>query len=211
MRLVTTLGFDISHTLLILTKSGVKPNKIVVLAGSIRGEADQRAETAYAMLKQFANMVGIDIEKIDVDVVDVALAVEKIKKVLEENAPAILDLGGGLRLLVLETFIAYTLMDPLKADTITIYVTLEGRNEFINIDIEKIRKKVLLSQSLDETTKTVLEHLKQAETVTFKELLDKLNKQGYNISKQKLSKILAKLVKMGYIEKSERGKYKRKL
>ncbi|MEM3974883.1 MAG: helix-turn-helix domain-containing protein, partial [Ignisphaera sp.] len=164
-----------------------------------------------AMLKQFANMVGIDIEKIDIDVVDVALAVEKIKKVLEENAPAILDLGGGLRLLVLETFIAYTLMDPLKADTITIYVTLEGRNEFINIDIEKIRKKVLLSQSLDETTKTVLEHLKQAETVTFKELLDKLNKQGYNISKQKLSKILAKLVKMGYIEKSERGKYKRKL
>ncbi|MEM1722082.1 MAG: hypothetical protein QXX89_07830, partial [Ignisphaera sp.] len=76
--LVTTLGFDISHTLLVLTKSSVKPVKIVALVGNIRGEVDQRAETAYTMLKQFANMINVNVERVDIDVTDIPLAIEKI-------------------------------------------------------------------------------------------------------------------------------------
>lgn len=210
MHLVTTLGFDISHTLLIIAKSSIKPTKIVALIGSIGGEVDQRAETAYTMLKQFANMIGIDIERTTINVTDIALAVEKIIKILEENAPAILDLGGGLRLLVLETYIAYTLMDPLKASSITIYTVLEGRNEVINIDVIHIKRRVISSKAVDEVTKKILEYIEQTGTATFKEILNRMSELGYNISKQQLSKILTKLIKMGYIEKIERGKYKQK-
>lgn len=208
--LVTTLGFDISHTLLVLTKSSVKPVKIVALVGNIRGEVDQRAETAYTMLKQFANMISVNVERVDIDVTDIPLAIEKIIKILEENAPVTLDLSGGLRLLVLETYIAYTLTDPIIASSTTIYIALEGRNEITNIDVNTIKKRIVLSKRLDETTNKILEYIKEKGTVTPKEIIDEINKSGYKITKQKLSKILKKLLKMGYIDKIERGKYRYK-
>lgn len=208
MRLITTLGFDISHTLLVITKSSLKPSKIVVLVGNIGGELDQRAETAYAMLRQFSNMIGVDVERVDVDVVNVGTAVERILRVLEENAPAVLDLGGGLRLLVLEAYIAYTLMNPLKMRSITIYTALEGRNEIVRIDVDGIKRKVFSSKFLDDTATRVLKVVQDKGTAAPREIMDEVSRLGYRISKQKLSKVLAKLVRMGFVEKIGRGRYR---
>jgi len=206
--LITTLGFDVSHTLLAITRSSIKPAKIIALVGSIRGEVDQRAETAYAMLKQFANMIGVDVERVDIDVTDIPLAVEKILRILEENAPATLDLGGGLRLLVIETYIAYTLMNPLKAHSISIYMALEGRNEIISIDVDAIKRRIASSRMIDEIAKKVLECIRGRGMATPKEIAEEMSRSGYRITKQKLSKILTRLLRMGYIEKVERGRYR---
>lgn len=211
MNIVTTLGFDISHTLLVITKSGVKPSKIVALIGRIRGETDQRAETAFTMLKQFANIMGVDVERVDIDVVEVDKAIEKIIDVLDKNTPAILDIGGGLRLLVIEAYTAYLMLSPSKINSITIYTAIEGRNELINIDIKNIRKKLSSAKQLSDTHKAVLKIIEEKGVTTPKEILEILNKNTTNkISKQHLSKILNKLIKLGLIEKIDRGKYKLK-
>ncbi|MCC6016449.1 MAG: CRISPR-associated CARF protein Csa3 [Desulfurococcaceae archaeon] len=210
MNLITTLGFDISHTLLVLTKAGVKPSRIVAIVGMVRNEIDSRAETAYTMLKQFANMIGVSIERVDVEVTDVEKAIEKILSVLDENAPAVLDIGGGLRLLVLETFIAYQLLNPQKRSSITLYIALEGRNEVLNIDFERIRRRLLVSKRLSETHREVLKIIEEKGEATPKEILEELNKRGITMTKQKLSKILSKLTSLGLVEREERGKYRHK-
>jgi CRISPR locus-related DNA-binding protein len=210
MNVITALGFDISHTLLVITKSGVKPSKIVVLFGIIRGESDQRAETAFTMLKQFATMMGVSIERVDIEVTQVSEAVEKILRILEENTPAILDLGGGLRLLVIEALIAYTMLSLSKASNIALYTALEGRNELINIDIASIKKKLATSRVLSDLHKAVLKIVEEKGVVTPSEVLDKLRERGITITKQHLAKILTKLANLGLIEKIERGKYRYK-
>ena len=210
MNIITTLGFDISHTLLVVTRSGIRPSKIIALVGSIKGEVDQRAESAFTMLKQFAGMINVDIERVDVEVTEVDKAVEKILKILENNLPAILDLGGGLRLLVIETYTAYMLLSPSKIDNITLYTALEGRNELINIDIKLIKKRLASSKMLSDMQKTILKIIEEKGVITPKEILDKLNKNGIKITKQQLSKTLTKLINIGLVEKIERGKYKYK-
>jgi len=210
MNIITTLGFDISHTLLVITRSGIRPSKIIALVGSIKGEVDQRAESAFTMLKQFAGMINVDIERVDVEVTEVDKAVEKILRILENNLPAILDLGGGLRLLVIETYTAYMLLSPSKIDNITLYTALEGRNELINIDIKLIKKRLASSKMLSDMQKTILKIIEEKGVITPKEILDKLNKNGIKITKQQLSKTLTKLINIGLVEKIERGKYKYK-
>ncbi|MEM0233578.1 MAG: hypothetical protein QXL22_06125, partial [Candidatus Nezhaarchaeales archaeon] len=76
--------------------------------------------------------------------------------------------------------------------------------------VNTIKKRIVLSKRLDETTNKILEYIKEKGTVTPKEIIDEINKSGYKITKQKLSKILKKLLKMGYIDKIERGKYRYK-
>jgi CRISPR locus-related DNA-binding protein len=210
MILITTLGFDISHTLLVLTKTGLKPSKIIAIVGMIRNEIDQRAEAAFTMLKQFANMIGINIERIDIEVTEIENAIERILNILDENTPAILDISGGLRLLVLETYIAYQLLNPQKRNNISLYIALEGRNEVLNIDFEKIRKKLVTTRRLNETYKEILKIIEEKGFATPKEILEELNKKGTPITKQKLSKILTKLVTLGLIEKEGRGRYRYK-
>jgi len=210
LSVITTLGFDISHTLLVITKSGIKPTKIVALVGTIKGEVDPRAETAYTMLKQFANMIGAEVEKIHVDVTDIQEAVNKIFKVLDENTPAILDIGGGLRLLVIETFMAYELLNPSKRNSITVYIALEGRNELINIDVNSIKRRFDETRRLDNLQKKILKIIEEKGVATPKEILHELSNSGTKISKQQLAKILTKLLNMGLIEKIDRGKYKYK-
>lgn len=210
MNIITTLGFDISHTLLVITRSSVRPSKIIALVGSIKGEIDQRAESAFTMLKQFASMINVGIERVDIEVTEVDKAIEKILSVLENNLPAILDIGGGLRLLVIETYTAYMLLSPSKIDNITLYIALEGRNQLINIDIKTIKKKLTTSKMLSDMQKTILKIIEEKEVITPKEILDKLTKSGIKITKQQLSKTLTKLINIGLIEKIERGKYKYK-
>lgn len=208
MNIITTLGFDISHTLLVITRSGIRPSKIIALVGSIKGEVDQRAESAFTMLKQFAGMINVDIERVDVEVTEVDKAVEKILRILENNLPAILDLGGGLRLLVIETYTAYMLLSPSKIDNITLYTALEGRNELININIKTIKKRLASSKMLSDMQKTILKIIEEKGVITPKEILDKLNKNGIKITKQQLSKTLIKLINIGLVEKIDRGRYK---
>jgi len=210
VNIITTLGFDISHTLLVITRSSVRPSKIIALVGSIKGEIDQRAESAFTMLKQFASMINVGIERVDIEVTEVDKAIEKILSVLENNLPAILDIGGGLRLLVIETYTAYMLLSPSKIDNITLYIALEGRNQLINIDIKTIKKKLTTSKMLSDMQKTILKIIEEKEVITPKEILDKLTKSGIKITKQQLSKTLTKLINIGLIEKIERGKYKYK-
>jgi CRISPR locus-related DNA-binding protein len=211
MNVITTLGFDISHIMLVITKSGVKPSKIIVLVGTIKDEVDQRVETAYTMLKQFATMINVKIERIEIDVTEFDKSVEEILKILEENIPAILDIGGGLRLLVIETYTAYTMLSPTKMNNITLYTVLEGRNELIHIDLKTLKKRIATNRILNDTYKAVLKIIEEKGIATPKEILEQLNRDNPNkITKQYLSKLLARLVDLGLVEKIERGKYKYK-
>jgi len=125
--------------------------------------------------------------------------------------PAVLDLGGGLRLLVIEALIAYTMLSPSKASNIALYTALEGRNELINIDIASIKKKKLAaSRVLSDLHKAVLKIVEEKGVATPSEVLDKLRERGITITKQHLAKILTKLANLGLIEKIERGKYRYK-
>jgi len=123
---------------------------------------------------------------------------------------AVLDLGGGLRLLVIEALIAYTMLNFSRASNIALYTVLEGRNELVNIDIASIKKKLAASRVLSGLHKAVLKIVEEKGVATPREVLDNIRERGVTITKQRLAKILTKLANLGLIEKIERGKYRYK-
>jgi len=101
------LGFDITHAVLTLTN--FKPSKVVVALALVDRRADPRALTAYSSLSQVANAMGVEIGRLEVDVTNIRNAVDTLRRAVVELAtfpPVIVDVGGGMRILVLEVFLA---------------------------------------------------------------------------------------------------------
>ncbi len=206
---VATLGFDVTHA--VFTIVNFKPIEFVALMGLVNGSLDPRSSIAFSYLEQVARASGAKVEKVEVEVLDPRIAVNKIKSVLESKArksSLVLDLGGGLRLLVVETLIAYfSLPSELRRNS-RLLLYIEATNKAVEIKFEDIRKMMLKKPAvLSEIEELVLSVMEEQREHTLDQIYRAIKQKGLSRSKQSIYKVLKKLEKDGFIVKSARGKY----
>ncbi|MEM1720295.1 MAG: hypothetical protein QW496_05565 [Desulfurococcaceae archaeon] len=207
---VTTLGFDVTHAVFTIVK--YKPVEFVALMALVKGSLDPRSSIAFSYLEQIAKATGAKIvEKVEIEVSNPILAVNQIRGVLKSKAerfPLVLDLGGGLRLLVVETMIAYfSLPGELKKNS-RLLLYIEATNEAVEITPADLRKMMLKKPVvLSDIEEAVLSVMEEQREYTLGQIYRAIKQKGLFRSKQSIYKILQKLEKDGFITKLSRGRY----
>jgi hypothetical protein len=209
------LGFDVSHA--VLTLMEYRPEVVVLLVASVDGTIDQRALVASAAVEQVASNAGVKkVERVTVEVKDFHSTVKKIRTLLAstiEHAapPHVLDLGGGMRLLVLQTFIAYLTLPSRLRRYVDVVVYLEGRNERVRLSYDDLVALLVgeVPEDLTYVERTILEVMEPGRSYTLADLQHLLEQHGLKMSKPNLKRYLDKLVKRGLIERLARGIYSR--
>ncbi|MEM2178968.1 MAG: CRISPR-associated CARF protein Csa3 [Candidatus Methanomethylicaceae archaeon] len=114
MIIVTTLGFDEKFALRAISRRGLKPDDEVIVL--MPKPTDERVERAFQnfdeiLKKAFQNP---KISKVYVEVKDFNKALQEIIKAFIEkrNSKFLINLSGGLKVLILETFISFLLLNP---------------------------------------------------------------------------------------------------
>lgn len=207
---IVLLGFDVTHAVFTLTN--YKPSRVVVILASVKGRQDPRASIAYNSLEQLANAIGARIEKVDVEVTNPVEAVARIRSTMEKAArisPLVIDLGGGLRLLVVETLIAYLSMPGDLRENSKIVIYVEGSNEAVTITPSQLRSVFLRKQVLSDIERSVLMVMNEFEQYSLDQIHKLVTASNLDVSKQYVYKILKKLIKEGYVEQVARGRYMR--
>ena len=205
------LGFDITHA--VLTLSNYKPSRVVAVVAMVDGRIDPRTSIAYSSFSQVAVAMGVDISKIEIEVSDIYEAVTKLRSVMKElstDLPLIIDLGGGMRVLLIETLLAYFSLPNSIRKSIKLVVYFEGTNRSVELSAEDISeimapKRVVLKP----VEKEILEILESG-TYSLSELYTKLRQRGYTFTKQYLRKILQNLIEQDLVERVSRGYYTKK-
>ena len=205
------LGFDITHA--VLTLSNYKPSRAVAVVAMVDGRIDPRASIAYSSFSQVAVAMGVDISRIEIEVSDIYGAVAKLRGVMKElstDLPLIIDLGGGMRVLLIETLLAYFSLPNSIRKSIKLVVYFEGTNRSVELSAEDISeimapKRVVLKP----VEKEILEILESG-TYSLSELYTKLRQRGYTFTKQYLHKILQNLIEQDLVERVSRGYYTKK-
>lgn len=206
---IIVLGFDITHAVLTLTS--YKPSRVVVILALVNGRLDPRSSIAFSSLEQVATSMRIAIERLEVEVVDPLKAVEKLRNVMEDLAkksPIIIDLGGGLRLLVIETFLAYLSLPSTLRSNSKVVVYIEGTNEARELTPEDL-KRILTRKTYPLTyiEESILQFMEEAKEYTLRDIHIAVRNMGFNVSKQYIHKVLKKLVERGLISHVRRGRY----
>lgn len=205
------LGFDITHA--VLTLSNYKPSRVVAVVAMVDGRIDPRTSIAYSSFSQVAVAMGVDISRIEIEVSDIYEAVTKLRSVMKElstDLPLIIDLGGGMRVLLIETLLAYFSLPNSIRKSIKLVVYFEGTNRSVELSAEDISeimapKRVVLKP----VEKEILEILESG-TYSLSELYTKLRQRGYTFTKQYLHKILQNLIEQDLVERVSRGYYTKK-
>lgn len=209
------LGFDVGHA--VSTLLNFKPSVIAVAVATINGLLDSRAAAAYSHLEQLTIITQVKCSRLNIEVSNVEKAVEIIREALiklaEERIPVIVDIGGGMRLLVLETLLAILSLPKWLQDLVKVIVYFEGTNRYIELDhkdIMRIIRMYKLQGGIEELTyvdRKVIEVLERKGKASLKEIHEELLRQGITTSKQNVNRILTKLEDKGYIKRIERGIY----
>ena len=137
--LVMTLGFEpgpLVSSVASRTAEGFNQGaKIIVLTPDF---PDERAERAWRQLQNIFDMMklkdlGVNLMKVTIDLSDFTKAVLQVKKVFSElkERKVWISLAGGMRALILITFIAYLLTSWKKPPDIEIF--LEGRGMTLKV------------------------------------------------------------------------------
>jgi len=214
MSALIVLGFDVTHV--VKTLADYRPRRACVVIGSVDGKIDSRSLNALALLMQVATAMNINVERLDVEVLDFIDAVEKIERKLfdlSSTPPVYVDVGGGLRLLVLETFLAVQrLWRRNRAVNIHLIMYAEGSDKRIEIsvnDLEDILLRDIKTElsKLSEIQQKILSILSTEYGMKLTDIHRKLTEQGVEISKQYLATILRRLEEVGIVKRIERGKY----
>jgi len=211
MSALIVLGFDVTHA--VKTLVDFKPRRACIVIGSINGVVDPRSLNAFVPLTQIATAMNISVERLDVEVLNFREAVEKIESKLFELAstpPIYVDLGGGLRLLVLETFLAVQrFWRRSRIAEIHFVIYVEGSNRRTEISANELEN--ILSGSvkieLPDLHQKVLSVLSTEYEMRLAEIYRRLIEQGVKISRQYLATVLRKLEEMGLVKRVSRGKY----
>lgn len=207
---VTTLGFDVTHA--VFTIVNYKPVEFVALLSLVNGELDPRSSVAFSNLEQIAKAIGAKVvEKVEVEILDPVRAVNKIRSVLESKTreyPLVLDLGGGLRLLVVETLIAYfSLPSELRRNS-RLLLYIEATDKPVEITSADLRRMMFKKPAaLSETEKVILSVMEEHHEYTLDQIYRAIKQKGVSCSRQNVHKVLKKLMKEGYIIKPARNKY----
>jgi len=207
------LGFDITHAVLTLTN--FKPSKVVVALALVDRRADPRALTAYSSLSQVANAMGVEISKLEVDVINIYNAVSMLRRAVGELAtfpPVIVDVGDGMRILVLEVFLAYLFLPRDVRKHIRFILYLEGTNRNIELGFEELEvmltrvKPLLSSIEID-----VISAMEPGYEYSLGEIYRRVQSRGFNVTKQYVYKVLKRLMAKGLVMNTGRGRYVRRV
>ncbi len=214
MNLVTLLGFDITHVMLSITKLPTKPNRVIAIIAKFGEYMDPRVISAINSLKQVSGYMGISSDEIYINVLNYEEAVENIRKILLNNLPLVLDLGGGPRILVIESLIAYLSLPTNKRSMISIMIYLEGMNRVEVLGHDKISRMISPKVEHIELTyneKIILNILKTYRELRLHEIKELLEKEaGIVMSKQNIVRILKKLMSKELVDKVGKGIYRAK-
>lgn len=206
---IISLGFDVTHAVFTVTK--YRPSKIIVLLALVKGKLDPRTSLAYSSLEQVASAMNAKIEKVEIEVFNPFMAVNKVRSVLESaarTAPLLLDLGGGLRLLVIETLLAYFSLPGDLRENSKIVVYVEGTNETVELTPIELKRLLLRRpRVLSEIEEIVLKVMEEHQEYTLEQIYRGVKLQGFSRSKQYVLKVLRKLEKEGFVVRTGRGKY----
>jgi len=143
--LIATLGFD-ADLILRRIRFGRGYLKIKCISLRVDEQSFKRVETAYSTIKFIAEKLGMASE-----LRSFSLTRGLIRSIIEEieNEAAYSEveilLSGGPRLLVIATFIATLLIDPLFIDRVTIIVEGEGFEGEIRAPASWLKKIIELS------------------------------------------------------------------
>jgi len=171
--LIASLGFDERHVIRNLLRIGFKGiKKIILLIPS--WDIDSRTKRAIDEIVKIAVIAGLERNSIvtyRVDVKNLYNAVKAIYRlyrelVNEEVDKVIVSLGGGLRALIIEAFLAIILLDRNTREKITVIVDLETGEDYIVVD-----PSIPFNYIPSENEVLVLNKLFQ-EPMSFKELLE---------------------------------------
>ena len=139
--LIASLGFDERHVIRNLLRIGFKGiKKIILLIPS--WDIDSRTKRAIDEIVKIAVIAGLERNSIvtyRVDVKNLYNAVKAIYRLFrelvnEEVDKVIVSLGGGLRALIIEAFLAIILLDRNTREKITVIVDLETGEDYIVVD-----------------------------------------------------------------------------
>lgn len=203
------LGFDVTHAVLTLTQ--YRPAKVIALLAAVNGSIDPRTSIAYSSLEQVAKAMRIDIAKVEVEVTRIAEAVQKVRNTIVELAkipPVIIDVGGGMRILLLETILAYLSLHDSVRNYIKVVMYLEGTDksfELTSNDIKNLISRPAVTLSAIE--RLILKTMVSGQEYKLSEIHVALQKQGINVTKQYVLKVVKKLVTKGIISQRARGYY----
>jgi len=211
---VVVLGFDITHA--ITTLVNFKPREVDVITAVIDNKIDQRSLVAFNSFEQIATVLGVRCRRVDVEVLDFSKAVEVIRNVimgrLSSEPNVILDLGGGLRLLVVEVLTAFLSLPQSLRKYFKILLYIEGQNRFVELGnedfIQELAKgKEAVWSKLSYLEKVVLEKMEYNVPYSLNQIYEMLRQAGEDITKQNLVRILNKLIRKNYIERIKKGTY----
>lgn len=207
---LTLLGFDVMHVLLTLTS--YNPSKVVALISRINGTVDRRSLVAYSLIGQVATSTGIEISRYEIDVKQYDKAVVEIKELIKElitKPPLIIDLSGGMRLLVVETLLAYISLPDEDKKNIRLVIFMEGTNQNIELHYDAVREILLGKKSivLTDIKRKILDSMEYAREYSLSEVHRIVKEQGFNVTKQYVHKVLKDLVSEGLIIRTDRGRY----
>lgn len=209
---ISTFGFTESAVLAPIVKVGLeKGDKIIILIPS--GVGDQkRAINALEKLRNILRTMFNEktiIERIEIPINDFALAVSKIRKIIEIEAsknPVYVNLSGGMRALVLQTYTA-VIMARLSNTNITFTdIELEGSAGSVKIlplapltNYKGTKRKILeeLKKYEDFISMEALANNLKLSLSTLSRNLRELSADGLIISKKKKRKIFTKISDYG--------------
>ncbi len=193
--IVASLGFEEKFLLRAVIRRGIKENdKVVVIASEAPNEEHdiiEKKEKAYKYLKDVIEraFTQVEVTRCNVDVTDfygTIITLRKLLKKLSSEGHVVLNLSGGMRLLIFEILVAAA---GLKAD-IEVEIETENSSTCITIPI-----KVMQPIELDQTDQKILEEIAKKKTTRLKDL------ELLEIPKATLWRKLNKLVEEGILEK----------
>lgn len=191
--LVASLGFDERHVIRSVIGMGMGGIDEIILLVPDWG-LEERTIEAIEEIEKIAELAGISSRRIRVEkikVEDFWKAVSRIIELLREGYmkgvdEIIVSLGGGLRILVLETYTAVILIEEGIRKKIKIKIDIETKGKGPLIEGEEIP----LCIELTPTEKIVLREIVDKRKATLKQLTETLE-----IPRSTIWKILSKLVK----------------
>ncbi|MCC6056761.1 MAG: hypothetical protein LM583_08805 [Desulfurococcaceae archaeon] len=213
--LITLLGFDVTHA--VIAFSTFNPQKVVCILASVGGVVDARTEIAFSSFFNVAKLknVNADISKLIIEVLDIPVAINNIytliKDLINKYQQVVVDVGGGLRLLVIETVMALLRLRPEERRKVKAVVFIEGRNEYRELpDMASLIWEETRLLRLSNKAKILLAHMDPQREYKLSELQEILEKAlNQSISKTSIYRIVKELEETGLIIKMERGKYKK--
>lgn len=135
--IITTLGFEEKFTVRSITRHGLDKGDKIVL---ITGPKVERSEKAISFIKEFISKyypLEVSLNIWDIPVHDIYSMVSRIKQILMEEVKeadrVIVNLSGGMRILILAVFLALTL---INIPSLTLEVEAEDSSTLITIPSE---------------------------------------------------------------------------